>query len=136
MDILINNMDTELKNLQKGHTYLLLRNHGSVFAAKILLITDKAYHIHWDSGNKTWELKDDLYIQYSLIEDISDFVASEKKDVEPVVLEAKTELVQCYICHGMGTIPEPNSTAGKKTCPACNGAKLVPKVISVAPKIE
>jgi len=135
-------MEENLLNLVQGHTYLVSRNRGmyhtdgSIFAAKILLITDKAYHIRWDSGNETWELKDNLSENYTLIEDISDFITPEKKDKEPIMLEAKTELVQCYVCHGMGTVPEPNSTAGKKTCPACNGAKLVPKVISVAPKIE
>jgi hypothetical protein len=128
-------MNSEFNNLQIGHTYLLSRNNIYILSAKILLVTDKAYHIRWDNGKETWELKDYLHSKYNIIEDISDFLIEEKK-TEPIVLTTKTDLVPCYICHGMGTIPDPKSTAGNRTCPACNGGKLVPKQIKVEPKIE
>jgi len=118
----------ELKNLQQGHTYLISR-YNTVSSAKILLVTEKAYNIRWNGGGETWELKEKVYDDFTLIEDISDFTV--ETEYKPSILDVKTKLVQCYICHGTGTVPEPNSTAGTKPCPYCLGAKMIPEVTEI-----
>ena len=72
----------ELK-LELNHTYLLRCGGSSdtVHSAKILMVTDKAYKICWNGGGESWDLKRRIYTDYTLVEDISDFVAS-KFDLE------------------------------------------------------
>lgn len=115
--------------LEKNHTYVV--KYGSSDIVKSLtvqLITNKAYLVQWNEGDvrKSWEIKDDFHKKWEIIEDVSDFLPIENQPEK--VLEVQTELVPCYICHGEGTIPDTKSTAGKTTCPACTGCKLVPKV--------
>jgi len=122
----------ELK-LELDHTYLLQFGTGdTVSSATILLITDKAYRIRWNRGmesNDTWELKERLNKYYSVVEDISDFVVEPR---EETTLRVETKLVNCFICHGMGTVPDPKSTAGITTCPHCLGAKMIPEVVTIS----
>lgn len=126
-------MSDDIKNLQVNHMYLIkFGGQETLFSIKVLLITDKAYNIKWNGGNETWKLKEVLYRNYSLVEDISDFVVD--VELKPTILDVKTKLVQCYICHGSGSVPEPNSTAGTKPCPYCLGAKMIPEVTEITKK--
>jgi hypothetical protein len=128
----INHLPAEtIKDLKLNHTYLISR-YNTVSSAKILLITDKAYHIRWNGGAETWELKENVYNDFTLIEDISDFII--EMEFKPTILDVKTKLVQCHICHGAGTVPEPKSTAGNKVCPLCLGAKMIPEVTEINQK--
>ena len=95
------------------------------------MITDKAYKVRWNgSGSETWELKRRIYSDYSMVEDISDFVAPKPEDLKfditykdvdvkwhPYFLE--TEI--CTMCGGSGQIPDDKSTAGTKLCMSCGG---------------
>lgn len=139
----ITNLPAEtINDMQLNHTYLIRFGLSDIVSSiTILLITDKAYHIRWNRGldsNETWELKDILNRNYNLVEDISDFVINNEPDwtikSRPSVLDVKTKLVTCYICHGMGTVPDPNSTGGTKVCPRCLGAKMTPEVTEITQK--
>lgn len=120
-----------IKDLQINHTYLIRYGLSTIVSSvTILIITDKAYHIRWNRGlesNDTWELKDRLDHDYSLIEDISDFVVNTNESK----LDVKTKLVQCYVCKGFGTVPDNSSTAGTKSCPLCFGGKMIPEVTEI-----
>jgi len=120
-------------NLELDHTYLLQFGSSDIIhSITVLVITDKAYHIRWNRGmesNDTWELKDKLYRNYNVVEDISDFVVENKQDN---ALHVETTLVQCHICHGIGTVPDPKSTAGHTSCPLCYGSKMIPEVVKIS----
>ena len=124
----------ELK-LELNHTYLLKFGiGGTLFSATILMITAKALYLRWNVGQNSsceWKTKDEMNSHYNIIEDISDFVASnpEAKDVNVSVTDNtiafRYKYVPCYVCKGFGTVPDSSSTAGNKICPACSGSKLV-----------
>lgn len=127
----------EIKDLQTDHTYLLrYRMTSTVSSVTILMITDMAYHCRWNNGltsNDTWELKEHLEKTYNVVEDITSQLAvknSEVVTINPITL-VSTKLIKCHICHGMGTVPNTKSTAGTITCPACNGAKMIPDIITL-----
>lgn len=67
--------------LEVNHTYLL--RYGctdTLSSVTVLMITDKAYKVRWNgSGAESWELKIRIYSDYSLVEDISDFLAPRSK---------------------------------------------------------
>jgi hypothetical protein len=138
----INHLPAEtIKDLKLNHTYLIrFGTLDTLHSITILLITDKAYHVRWNretDSNTTWELKERLYMDYTLVENISDFVVDKpeyKNNVQASVLDVKTKLVQCYVCKGFGTIPDLNSTAGNKVCPLCLGAKMIPEVTEISQK--
>jgi len=119
--------------LQYNHTYLVKDNNNSISAtiipATILLITNTSYQIRWNLGNGSdvWWLKTEFNNSFSIIEDISDYLQpkTEILSIDKPMLATTTKLVQCYICHGHGTIPDTNVTGGKLICPACNGAKMI-----------
>lgn len=73
-----------MENLELNHTYLLKYGSMSTLqSATILVITDKAYYIRWNRGmNSSDEWVEKRYINgnYSLVEDISDTIASQKID--------------------------------------------------------
>jgi hypothetical protein len=123
----------EKAKFELNHTYLLHYGvGGTLFSATILMITDKAYYLRWNTGQNSsyeWKTKAELDSQYYVVEDISDFVASlpEAKNVSvtDTTIAFKYKYVPCYVCKGFGTVPESSSTAGTKVCPACNGSKLV-----------
>lgn len=122
----------ELK-LELNHTYLLKFGIADgLYSVTVLLITDKAWHLRWNNGLDSydkWEEKEVLSQNYSIVEDISDFV------VEPKVensLHVETTLVQCYVCKGFGTVPDPNSTGGTKPCPLCLGSKMIPEITKIS----
>lgn len=129
-----------MEELQLNHTYLIQFGVSDTIASITpILITDKAYHIRWNNGDydEKWDLKKVFHRNWNIVEDISDFITtpipSEKTKPENVLL-FETELTQCYVCHGEGTVPDPKSTAGKTTCPYCLGAKMIPKLIRRAQK--
>ena len=75
--------------LEVNHTYLL--RYGctdTVSSVTVLMITDKAYKVRWNgSGTETWEIKRRMYSDYSLLEDISDFVACNPDEKQPIKFE-------------------------------------------------
>jgi hypothetical protein len=121
-----------IKDLEVNHTYLIRYGLSDIVSSiTILLITDKAYHVRWNRGqdsNDTWELKEKLYNDYSLIEDISDFVIDKPFLYNYEITytgNSKVKYVQCHVCKGFGTIPDNNLTTGTKSCPLCHGSKLI-----------
>ena len=125
----------ELK-LELNHTYLLkYGTSGILFSGTVLMITDKALYLRWNTGpnsSNEWKEKRDLDAHYVILEDISDFVASnpEAKDISNTSITDNNiafryKYVPCYVCKGFGTVPDSSSTAGSKICPACSGSKLV-----------
>jgi len=124
----------EYKEFEVNHTYLV--RYGwtdTVHSVTILLASKEAYHIRYNNGidsNDIWELKDKFHYKYNIVEDITELVepklVKQGEMAKPIVLST-TILTKCHICHGMGTVPEPKSTAGSKTCPLCNGAKMIPE---------
>lgn len=129
--------NTEVKDLQLNHTYLIRYGLSDIVSSiTVLLITDKAYNIRWNRGlqsNDTWELKESLNHDYSLVEDVSDFMLDRLQTTtgKESMLEVKTKNITCYICHGLGTVPDPGSTGGVKICPRCLGAKMTPEVTEI-----
>jgi len=119
--------------LELDHTYLLKFGCADgLYSATVLLITDKAWHLRWNNGlnsRDAWEEKVVLSKNYSIVEDISDFVVESK---EEAVLHVETTLVQCYVCKGFGTVPDNDSTAGTKSCPLCYGGKMIPEVTKIS----
>lgn len=120
-----------VKDLQKGHTYLVSRNVFDVSQIYVVLVTDKAYLLRWKSGGESWELKENFENSYYLIEDISDFVTKTVKNTE---LVANTKWVGCYACNGTGVVPDTDTTAGVKQCPVCHGTQLVLEVLNIEKK--
>jgi DnaJ-class molecular chaperone len=131
----------ELK-LDLNHTYLLRYGcSDTVSSITILMITDKAYKVRWNgSGAETWELKRRIYADYSLVEDISDYLIPKQEDFKfeitykdvnvkchPYFLETEN----CKVCGGSGQVANFESTAGTKMCPACNGSGKQSKRIDI-----
>lgn len=125
-------------NLKLNHTYLLqFGSSDTIFSVTVLGITDKAYYLRWNGSkgnNDIWDLKNKISRNYNIVEDISDFniPQSNISELESDSYNVRTELIPCHICHGMGTIPDTESSAIQKTCPACFGNKLVPKVTEIS----
>ena len=136
--------------LEVNHTYLL--RYGctdTLSSVTVLMITDKAYKVRWNgSGSETWEIKRRMYSDYSLVEDISDFVASnpeEKQSIkenpfnwsyftysdipkcQPYFLVEE----QCPTCGGTGTVHDTHTTSSYITCPDCNGSKKKSKKVEI-----
>lgn len=131
----------DIQNLEADHTYLLkLGSGGMLTSITILLISETAYHVRWNTGiesKDTWEHKDPFHTRWTVIEDISKLVDFDGMGIKrlprldkPIVLST-TVLTKCHICHGMGTVPDTKSTAGTITCPLCNGAKMIPEKIEL-----
>lgn len=131
-------------DLQKDHTYLLqFATQQTLTSVTILMVSEKAFNVRWNNNNlhETWELADKFCNYYTLIEDITNLSEHEDKhwvkdlpriDVnKPTTIATSTKLIKCHICHGMGTVRDTRSTAGTITCPACNGAKMIPEVITL-----
>ena len=125
----------KMEKIELNHTYLVrYKSSDLISSITVLMITDKAYHLRWNRGersNDTWELKDVLYDDYSLVEDISDFVVNDSGLDVGKILDVETKLVQCQVCKGFGTIPDSTSTAGIKSCPLCFGSKMTPEVLNI-----
>jgi len=119
-----------IENIQRGHTYLIkygISRHSAVHSITVLTITDKAYQLRWNNNNITWDLKERIYDDYDLVEDITDYPVYQ----EPIKLRFTTKYVTCTVCSGMGSVRDFNSTAGTKLCPLCQGSKTIPEVTEV-----
>ena len=128
----------ELK-LELNHTYLL--RYGctdTVSSVTVLMIIDKAYLIRWNgSGSKCYELKRRMDADYTVVEDISDFVVEQPPTANvkidyPLYYFQVTEM--CGLCYGTGQIADSSSTAGKKTCYLCGGSGKTVKNIDIFAK--
>ena len=132
--------------LDLNHTYLL--RYGctdTVHSITILMITNEAYKIRWNggSGSETWELKRRVYADYSLVEDISDYlvpIVPKPEDFKfhhefdfdnikwhPYFLVEET----CKVCGGFGKVHNTNTTSCYKLCPACNGSGKESKKVKI-----
>jgi hypothetical protein len=124
-----------IKDLQANHTYLIrYGTMDTLHSVTILIITDKAYNVRWNKGLEsvdTWELKERLYHDYSLVEDISDFVVNKIEPTSTGYLNVNTQLVQCPNCGGTGMVQDLGSTTGLRICPRCYGSKMIPEVINI-----
>ena len=69
---------------------------------------------------------------YNVFEDISDFIINEPQKNFNGTLTYAAEYEKCYVCHGTGTVPDTSSTAGNKTCPLCQGNKLILKTVKTS----
>ena len=121
-------------NLELNHTYLLRYGRGyTISSATVLMITDKAYRIRWNNGlntTDTWELKSYIDSQYSIVEDVSDYMKSEEVK-KPKTLYYDTIWKDCPECQGNGWILCNESTSRKKTCTLCCGSKRVVDEIKI-----
>jgi hypothetical protein len=128
----------DIKNLEVDHTYLLrLGTGGMLTSVTILLISETAYHCRWNSGiesKDTWAHKDPFHSRWTVIEDITELIKPKRikqgEMCKPITM-VSTKFINCHICHGAGAVHDPKSTAGTITCPACNGAKMIPEVITL-----
>lgn len=122
-------------NLELNHTYLMQYGRGySISSATILMITDKAYRIRWNNGlnsTDTWELKTYMDSQYSIVEDVSDFMESEKINKFNEILHSKIQWKTCPNCNGKGTLIDTSSTAGSKICIECSGTGKILDVVNI-----
>jgi hypothetical protein len=128
-------------NLLENHTYLLRYGcSDTVHSVTILMVTDKAYKIQWNGGGISWELKRRIYSDYTLVEDISDYLAPKPedfkfeityKDVDVKCHPYFLQTENCKVCGGTGQVPNFESTAGTKMCPACNGSCKESKRIDI-----
>jgi len=120
--------------LDLNHTYLIRFEEqiDTIHSIIVLHITNKAYHLRWNEGDDTWELKKRFDSQYYIDEDISDFmVNNEPQKTFNGTLTYAAEHEKCYVCNGMGTVPDTSSTTGNKTCPLCQGSKLILKTVKI-----
>lgn len=128
--------------LTLNHTYLLRYGYQDTLSSiTVLMITDKAYKVRWNgSGTETWEQKRLLYNNYTVIEDISDFLAAKPedfkfeityKDVDVKVHPYFLETENCKTCGGSGQVPDFTTTSCWKMCPACNGSGKQSKRVDI-----
>jgi hypothetical protein len=125
--------------LQVNHTYLLRYGCTDTLSSiTILLISDKAYKVRWNcNGSECWELKRHMNADYSLVEDISDFVANEKMQEfvkeQGTHFDISTKLVQCPACGGTGEIQDftGTNTTSNKCCTRCWGSKMIPEIVEI-----
>jgi hypothetical protein len=128
--------------LDLNHTYLL--RYGctdTVSSVTILMITNEAYKIRWNgSGAETWELKRRVYADYSLVEDISDYLIPKPEDFKfdityrdvvvkwhPYFLIEET----CKICNGSGEVHNEHTTSCYKICFDCSGTGKQQKKVKI-----
>lgn len=124
------------EELQLNHTYLLKYKFSNTLSSiTILLITGKAYHIRWNRGiesTDTWEEKEHLHGEYTLVEDVSDYMKTIEFNNIINKISVETELENCPSCNGTGYIEDNTITSGVKICPQCLGSKLVTKVVKIS----
>lgn len=121
-----------MRKFREKNSYLVKKKFdGHLSAITVEIVTKKGYQIFWHSGGTSWELKNNFDSEYELIENISTKVKDIKLAPPPPPIpsesKAKTTMITCPICHGMGTVYDQNSTAGTKPCPLCQGNKMIVK---------
>lgn len=129
-----------MENLQKDHTYLIrYGNTTTLSLITVLTITDTSYQIRWNNNvnnSITWELKEKLYRDYSMIEDITDVDYDKSIQYDINYISPPPQLFpeyrfptykykSCPTCNGTGYVPDYSTSAGTKLCPQCVGGKIV-----------
>jgi len=116
------------EKLVQGNTYLIkYGSSSSMSQITVLMVTDKAYQFRYESGTTGWVEKREFERDYSIIENISDFMVKElQKNFDDTITFA-TEYETCPVCHGTGQVPNSQTTAAFITCPLCQGNKRVVK---------
>lgn len=116
----------KIDDLQVNRTYLIKHSY-TVNSITVLAISKKAIQVKWNnvSNSITWELKEQMAYDYSVIEDITELIADKPDEKKNDDIHIKWE--QCYVCKGIGTVPSKDTTAVTKTCPLCLGSKMIPK---------
>ena len=127
-------------DLTPGHTYLI-RYGGTdtVHEIKVLVATEKAYNVKWQSGNISWELKSRMNSDYSVVEDITtlgkdlpfDWLKENMPDFKIKFPKFYVEEV-CDNCGGSGHVDATELTSCYKTCPVCNGSGKKSKRITLS----
>jgi len=133
--------------LELDHTYLTHYGWQSsmLSSVTVLLITAKGYHLRWNNGldsSDSWMLKEEFEKNYTVVEDISDFVVAKPQEYNYTITYGCGQPLQyyyqttenCGLCYGSGQIPDNNSTAGTKTCTFCNGSGKTVKTVDILPK--
>lgn len=130
-------------DLKPGHIYLLRYGCGdTVHEVKVLLVTDKAYQLKWQSGTISWEMKRRMDSDYSVVEDITrlasdisyDWIKANLPEFKGIPLKFPSFYVDeiCPTCGGTGQVQSFETTAGTKTCPTCNGSGKKSKKITLS----
>ena len=128
--------------LELNHTYLLRYGcSDTVHSVTVLMVTEKAYKVRWNTGGaESWELKRRINADYSLVEDISDYLAPKPEDFKFEITYKDVDLKwhpyflveeNCPVCGGSGQVPDTSTTSCKKTCPACNGSGKASKRVDI-----
>jgi len=143
--------------LDLNHTYLL--RYGctdTVSSVTILMVANKAYKVRWNgSGSEIWELKRRISADFSLVEDITDYIVPKQEDLkfEDIIniinKDFKYKIIykdvdvkwhpyflveeNCKICDGSGQIPnyKNQSTSCYKICPTCIGSGKQSKRVDI-----
>lgn len=128
--------------LKKDNTYLIERKHtftNTIDCITVLSVTKKAYQLKWNTPNSpiTWEFKKVFYSDYDLVENITTKFTDPKSSATyngnlKFTEKVATRYKQCPVCHGLGTVPDPKSTAGTATCPLCLGSKQVVDTVEIS----
>ena len=115
----------------QGRKYLIKKaDSDMVLLITVLTVTDTSIQIKRESGRIDWWTKKYLHDNYKIIEDVTDYNVYEKNP-DNQFNTTYYSVKACSFCYGQGQVPDPTSTAGKKTCPFCGGAKYAlcpPKV--------
>lgn len=126
-----------MKNLEKDHTYLIRYGASDrVSSITILTITDTSYQLRWNNNINnpiTWELKETLHMDYSLVEDITKFDFDKSIEYKfthesiefPPFKFPTYKFATCPECGGTGVVPDNSSSSGTKICPRCWGSKMM-----------
>jgi hypothetical protein len=104
-------------------------------------ITKKAYHFYWRRTDGSyygeWLEKEEFERKYEIFEllreedvtpSLKDDYIDYKVNINPYPKQS-TEYIDCPICNGMGTLPDPDTTTGSKPCPKCWGSGKTYKMI-------
>jgi hypothetical protein len=135
-----------MTELLLDHTYLIRygSNTDMLNSVTVLMITGKAYHLRYNTGlnsSSSWMQKDYFDRNYSIIEDISDFIAPKPDDlkfeitykvVEPFTFTPYFMVEEtCPVCGGSKQVHDEHTTSTYKTCPACNGSGKASKKVEI-----
>ena len=133
--------------LELNHTYLLRygSNTDMLNSVTVLMITGKAYNLRYNTGlnsTSSWMQIDYFNRNYTIIEDISDFVASKPEDLKFDITYKVVEPINPYFiveeicgnCGGTGQVSNTELTSCYKTCPVCNGSGKQSKTVTLVLK--
>ena len=116
------------EELVQGNTYLIKYGAGStILHVTVLMVTNKAYQFRYETGSISWVERSEFDRDYNVVENISDFIVQEKFKQSELPFKFATEYETCPVCHGIGQVPNKQTTAAYVTCPLCNGNKRVVK---------